>query len=116
VGKQKPQLQFYFKQAIEKSYDDLWVLISTNQGQTYSPLCGNYATPDYTYDGQVALYDGRQIAWVKEEIDLSAYAGSSVLLKWQLNSDNFDERDGANIDEIKVRAIGNTDVGTVQQS
>jgi carboxypeptidase T len=116
VGKLKPQLQFYFKQAIEKSYDDLRILISTNQGQTYSPLCGNYATPDYTYDGQVALYDGRQISWVKEEIDLSAYAGSSVLLRWQLNSDNFDERDGAYIDEIKVRAIGNTDVGVVQQS
>lgn len=113
IGKQKAHLQFHLRYAIEKSYDDLRILISTDQGQTYTPLCGNYATPDHTYDGQFALYDGRQIGWVKEEIDLSPYIGSNILLRWQLNSDFFDERDGAYLDEIKVRAIGGTAVDIV---
>ncbi len=108
IGKQHPHLQFYFKSAIEKSYDDVKVLVSTDQGLTYTPLCGNYATPDYTYDGQVALYDGRQIAWVKEEIDLSPYIGTNIWLRWQMNADFFDERDGVYLDEIKIRAIGSS--------
>jgi len=115
VGKQKAHLQFYLKYATEKSYDDLRLLISTDQGMSFAPLCGNYATPDYTYDGQFALYDGRQVAWVKEEIDLSTYVGSNILLRWQLNSDFYDERDGAYIDEIKVRAIGGTEVNVADK-
>lgn len=103
---QRPHLQFRFRYDIEKSYDDVRVLISTNQGQSYSPLCGKYSSPDYTYGGLLPIYDGRQAGWVKEEIDLSPYIGSNIWLRWQLNSDFFDERDGIYLDEIKIRAIG----------
>lgn len=108
----RPHLQFRFRYELEKSYDDVRLLISTNQGQNFIPLCGKYSSPDYTYDGTFPIYDGRQAGWVKEEIDLSPYAGSNVLIRWQLNSDFFDERDGIYLDEILLRAIVQDPSGT----
>lgn len=101
-------LSFNSKWDIEKGYDYVEVMVSTN-GTIFTPLCGKYTVEGS--DNQVSgspLYDGRQTTWVKENIDLSGYLGMNIKLRFKLVSDGFATGDGFYIDELTVLKIVNT--------
>lgn len=98
-------LQFYIKFAIEKTFDEAQVQISTNNGISFSPLCGKYETSPASFGGTYPLYDGRQDEWVKEDIDLSAYLGQNIKIRFTLDTDFYTEYDGIYLDDILVRKI-----------
>ncbi|PBQ30746.1 hypothetical protein CNR22_02805 [Sphingobacteriaceae bacterium] len=104
-------LQFYIKFAIEKTFDEAQIQISTNNGVSFNPLCGKYETSPASFGGTYPLYDGRQDEWVKEEIDLSAYLGQNVKIRFTLNSDFYTEEDGIYLDDILVRKLVSTSTG-----
>lgn len=98
-------LQYYTKFVIEKTFDQATIEVSTDNGATYSALCGIYQTPPATFDGTDPVYDGRQDNWVKEDIDLAAYLGQKIKLRFKFDADFFDERDGFYFDDFLVRII-----------
>ena len=98
-------LQFYTKFVIEKTFDNVTVSVSTNNGASYSPLCGKYSTPLSSFAGTTPLYDGRQEEWVKEEIDLSAYLNKKIRIRFSLTSDFYTEKDGFYLDDVLIRKI-----------
>ena len=104
-------LQFYIKFDIEKTFDEAQILISTDNGVSYSPLCGKYETSPASFGGTYPLYDGRQDEWVKEDIDLSAYLGQNIKIRYKMDVDFYKERDGIFLDDILIRALVSSAVG-----
>ncbi|MBC7863505.1 MAG: immune inhibitor A [Bacteroidia bacterium] len=104
------KLTFYAKWTIEPAYDYAEVLASTD-GLTYSPLCGKHTTNGtVNQDLNNPLYDGFQTSWIKEEIDLSAYNGTSIKLRFKFKSDGGQVYDGFYFDEALVEKITNSSV------
>ncbi len=99
-----PKLAFWTKFDIENNWDYGQVEISTNNGSTWTPLAGNYTnagTGSFQPNGQ-PLYDGTQLTWVREEINLFGFNSSQVKLRFKLRSDGSVQKDGWYVDDIGV--------------
>ncbi len=99
---------FYAKWEIENNFDYVQVEVSTNNGSSWVPQCGNYTNPGSTNGSQPTgepLYDGFQSEWVLEEIDLSDYLGENVLIRFQLRSDGGVREDGFYFDDLTVNIV-----------
>ncbi len=112
------QLTFWTKWDIEDTWDFARVEISQNNGATWKSLPGRYthlgsgiapSQPDTAHG-----LDGTQPTWVQEQMDLSAYAGLSIRLRFRLTSDISVEEDGWYIDDINILGyVPNYDTGLV---
>jgi len=102
------ELSFWAKWRLEAGWDMVEVLASTN-GTTWTPLCGKYNHPGNSYqDLDNPIYDGEQINWVKEQIDLSNYIGQSIKLRFKLVSDSYQTYDGFYFDDINIEVISSS--------
>lgn len=100
-------LSYYTKWDIEKGYDYVEILASTD-GLNFTPLCGKYtAEGSNNQNSGLPMYDGKQASWVKENIDLVDYLGQNLKLRFKLVSDGFSVGDGFYFDDITVLKIIN---------
>lgn len=106
-------LRFWAKWDIEGGWDFAQVSISQNGGVSYEPQCGLYTkTGNGNQDTGQPLYDGRQSDWVREEIDLSDYIGTDILIRFSLFSDAGVVRDGFYFDDLEVVSLIDNSVST----
>jgi carboxypeptidase T len=80
-----PVLLFNAKWSLEVSFDDVMLEVSTN-GSTWNNL--------RTYNGHSH--------WVQQEVNLSAYIGQTIYLRFRLVSDGSVQSDGFYFDDFKV--------------
>lgn len=106
------RLTFFTKWATEPQYDYAQLQISDNNGSTWTPLCGKYTVPGSPFqDVGDPVYQGVNLNWVKEDINLNAYTGKNVKLKFIMVSDGFVEYDGIYVDDLSVEKIVASGVG-----
>ncbi len=79
-------LSFWHRYAIESGWDYGYVQVSADGGPWES----------------IATYTGNLTAWTQVELDLSAYAGQSVRIRFQLVSDTWITEDGWYIDDVAL--------------
>jgi immune inhibitor A len=96
-------LQFYEWYDIESYYDWAFVEVSADSGVTWTSLPGKYTTNDNPYGGN----DGNGITgssrnYVLEKMDLSAYAGQSILIRFRLQQDSYVYGLGWTLDDITI--------------
>jgi immune inhibitor A len=99
---------------IERDWDYAYVAISDDNGQTWELLTGKHTTTSNpqgnsfgpAYTGISGGSDEPQ--WVLEEIDLSAYAGRQVLIRFQYITDDAVNRVGFCVDDIAIPQLGYT--------
>jgi hypothetical protein len=104
-------LQFEARWEVERGYDYVEIQASTD-GVTFTPLCGKYShTGNSNQDNQQPLYDGIQDAWLSETVNLSAYLGQNIQLRFNLVSDGAVDYDGLYFDDISVKKITATPNG-----
>jgi hypothetical protein len=101
-------LQYYTRFELEKDGDKAQIFITTNNGTTWTPLCGRYETSPASFGGTNPIYDGFQDAFVKEDIDLSLYIGQTIKLRFLFNSDPSLNKDGFYFDDLWIRVIAST--------
>jgi len=107
-------LSFNAKWDIEKGYDYVELMVSTD-GTNYIPICGKYTVEGSVFQNNgLPLYDGRQLEWIKENIDLTDYLGQNIKLRFSLTSDGWVNADGFYADDIEVLKI--TNVGLENQN
>jgi len=97
-------LEFDTQWNIEDNWDYGQVLISTNNGTTWIALTGQYTNPgtgSFQPTGQ-PVYDGTQLSWVHESIDISSYAEQQITIRFYFRSDYAVQRDGWYVDNIKI--------------
>jgi immune inhibitor A len=100
-------LRFKAWYSIEKGYDFSYIAVSQDQGITWTALEGRHTTSDDP--GMRALgpgYTGRSDGWVQEEIDLSSYAGSDIMLRFEYVTDDSFSSDGWCVDDVEIPEMG----------
>jgi carboxypeptidase T len=104
--------QFWGKWEIEDQYDYVVFQASTD-GESWENLCGDHSKLGSLFQlYEEPLYDGKQIHWVLENVDLSSYIGQTIQLRFLLVSDGFVHRDGFYFDNFKVITIKEGNVAT----
>lgn len=102
---------FYAKWEIENNFDYVQFEVSTNGGSSWIPQCGKFTNAGSSNNAQPTgepLYDGTQNDWVLEEIDLSDYLGSNILVRFRLSSDGGVRGDGFYFDDLKINVVEDT--------
>ncbi len=97
---------------IERWFDYGYVVASRDDGRTWDVLAGSQTTTDDPlqvsygpgYTGRSG--GGEEPRWVDETIDLSAYAGSRVLLRFEYVTDDSMNEPGWAIDDVAVPELG----------
>ncbi len=85
----RPVLRFYHRYQIETGYDFGYVEVSTDGGSSW--------------DAPVATYTGARVQWVRDQIDLAAYAGyPDVRIRFRLVTDGTVNQDGWYIDDVAI--------------
>ncbi len=96
--------------AIESGYDYLYAQVSTDGGTEFYNLAGNVTTNDDPNGANMGNgITGSSTDWVRTVFDLSAYAGQSVLIRFNYVTDSYLEGAGVFIDDIEnVDVFGST--------
>lgn len=100
-------VRFYAKWNLEADYDYVQFLVSTDNGTTWIPQCGNYTVTGTNANGSVQpnnqpVYEGVQSTWVLEEINLSDYLGQVIKFRFKLGSDGGTVADGYYFDDFEI--------------
>ncbi len=105
TGMVNPYVTFKSKWNIEANNDFVQFQVSTD-GVSWTSLSGNYTIIGSGQGGQIngePGYDGYQVEWVNEFIDLSAYDYEpEVSVRFILKSDGSVEEDGFYFDDINI--------------
>ena len=107
-GVKTASLNFWAWYDLEEDYDYTYVEASTDAGKTWSILSGRYSVttnpngnsfgPGYTG----VSGGGRSPEWVQESIDLSAYVGKQIQVRFQYITDDAVNGPGILLDDISV--------------
>ncbi|MEZ4938926.1 MAG: M14 family zinc carboxypeptidase [Crocinitomicaceae bacterium] len=104
-------VSFWAKWDIENNWDYVQFQISTDNGTTWIPMCGNYTnmgSPDQAEDEP--LYDDVQ-DWVKEIISLQDFLGATIKFRFFMKTDIFINGDGFYFDDFIVYNDAYTTIG-----
>ncbi|UCF62712.1 MAG: immune inhibitor A, partial [bacterium] len=105
------ELNFWTKWDIEADWDFAVIEISNNGGSSWNHLIGQYMSSASGIGTQTAGlhgYDGQQNQWVEESIDLSAYCGQTIILRYRMTTDGSVTGDGWYVDDVHIRTLGQT--------
>ena len=105
-------LSFQTRYNFLKDRDMAQLQISTDNGDTWEPLAGQYSTPGAGTGGVQPLgepvYNGfRDLMWVNEEISLLPYLEQEILIRFLIVSTSSSiKKEGWFIDDVKIIAYG----------
>ncbi len=108
-----PVLEFWHIAKTEGGYDDCFVEISTDGGQSYTAIpssayrgsgaySGLFSEDTYAAWGTTSSTVLDNSMWRKETFDLSAYNVANVRVRFRLNSDFTAQREGWYIDDLSI--------------
>jgi bacillopeptidase F (M6 metalloprotease family) len=92
----------------EDESDWFQVLVSDDSGQTWTIVGGPQAAPRGE-SAPGAHYSGQSTTWINEAVDLSAYAGTRVLVRFEYLTDGHDTLPGVVLDDIGIVELGGLD-------
>lgn len=107
-------LKFWTRWRIEPIYDYVQMSGASINSSPYEPLCGLYTKTGGQYQAfNEPVYDGTQLTWVEEEVDLVDYLGGDFYLRFLLQSDGLVEEDGYYFDDVRVEVTTTTGTETI---
>jgi immune inhibitor A len=110
-GAPNPLLSFWTWYEIEKDYDYAYVAVSTDGGAHWATLPAPATTRDDPNGDNLGngftdvSGGGRVPAWIKQEVDLSAYAGKEVQLRFEYVTDGALNLHGFAVDDIVISGV-----------
>jgi carboxypeptidase T len=99
-------VNFYAKWNLENNYDYVQMLVSTDNGSTWTSLCGKYseiASSDEPTGEPV--WDAIQKDWILEDVPLTDYLGMPAKIKFSFYADQSNTRDGFYFDDLKIYVV-----------
>jgi len=110
-GVSSATLRYWIWYAIEPDWDYGYVMASSDGGRTWTPLRAPHSVPGGGNNNPfgpayTSTSGGGKPTWVQEQIDLSAYAGKEILLRFELINDDGTNLPGMAVDDISIPEIG----------
>ncbi len=110
-GATRPLLSYWTWYEIEKDYDYAYVAVSTDGGARWTTLAATSTTTEdpngdnlgHGYTGVSG--GGREPAWTRQEVDLSAYADKEIQLRFEYVTDGALNLQGFAIDDIEIAGL-----------
>jgi hypothetical protein len=92
---------------IENLWDRGYVTVSTDGGATWDILATEHMTTENPHNTSYgASYTGDSGGWFDESISLNEYAGSEILLRFEVVTDDATTQPGLVIDDVSIPEIG----------
>ncbi len=113
----KATLKFWAWFDIEKGWDYAYVEVSADGGKTWTVLNGKQTSQDNPLGNSFGSGftgrsgGGKPPQWVQEQIDISAFAGKKVLVRFEYVTDEAVNTPGFAVDDIEVPEINFKDDG-----
>ena len=96
-------LEFMVWFDIEEDWDYAYVEASSDGGETWTILEGTHTTEENPVGNSYGhAYTGASNGWLEERVDLSPFAGSKVLIRFEYITDDAVYDDGFVIDDIAI--------------
>jgi hypothetical protein len=96
-------LKYWTWYDIEEDYDYAYVEVSTDGGQTFTILDTPSCTSSNPSGNNFGCgYSGTSGDWIEESVDLSAYAGQTVLVRFEYITDDAVNQNGWLLDDISI--------------
>jgi len=108
TGLSSATLQYAVWYETEQDYDMMHVSASTDGGATWRALSGR-STRGVVGGTPLPGYTGSSGGWITDQIDLTAYAGGSVLISFDYLTDVNYTLHGVALDDIQVPELGFAD-------
>ena len=103
---QDATLEFWTWFNLEEGWDYAYVEVSDDEGVTWEILEGRSTTAENPAGNSYGPgFTGQSEGWAREEIDLSAYAGRRVLLRFEYVTDDSVYLDGFVFDDLSIPQI-----------
>ncbi|MGD2163887.1 MAG: immune inhibitor A, partial [Anaerolineales bacterium] len=105
------EMRYWVWYDIEEGWDYLYLVISSDGGQTWeivqTPSGTEEDTSGSSYGWAYTGYSGggSEPAWIQEKIDLSEYAGQEILVRFEYITDAAVNGDGLLLDDLSIDAI-----------
>jgi len=104
-------LRFWTWFDVEKNSDYAYVEVSTDGGATWRTCAASDTTHDNPYgaslgDGFTGTSGGDPPRWIQEAVDLTPYAGRTILLRFEYVTDQSIEGDGFVVGGVEIPEIG----------
>lgn len=91
---------------LEKDYDYLYLVASTDGGKTWEILRTPSSTDEDPSGNSYGWgYNGTTPSWIQETVDLSQFAGKKVILRFEYVTDAAVNGEGLLLDDISVPAV-----------
>jgi immune inhibitor A len=115
-GVSQASLTFDLRVDTEDDYDYGYVMVSTDGGTRWQPVAGRYSTTANPTGRNLGVgYNGKSgggAQWVAETVDLSAYAGQQVLVRFEYVTDDSYNAQGIAVARVAVPELGWQDDGS----
>jgi immune inhibitor A len=99
-------ISYYTWYDIEDDYDYIYLVASTDGGETWQILITPSGTGENPSGNSYGwAYNGKSNAWIREIVDLSQFAGQEVLLRFEYVTDAAVHGEGFLVDDISIPAI-----------
>ena len=110
AGTESATLHFWTWYDIEDDFDYGYVMVSADDGLTWETLPGTHTTTESPNEANFGHgYTGETESWLEEQVDLSAYAGQEILLRFWYITDPGLNLPGWLIDDaLSPRSVSRT--------
>jgi immune inhibitor A len=110
TGLAKATLSYWVWYDIEENWDYGYVEVSTDNGSHWTSLRAGHTT-DLDPEGQNYGngYTGQSGGWVADQVDLSAFVGGKVLLRFEYVTDDAVNNPGIAVDDVCLVETGQCD-------
>ena len=106
-GVQSATLNYKIWYELEPFFDFAYLEVSTDGGETWEILETAHGTANDPNDQSYGFaYTDVVIDWKNESIDLSAFAGQQILVRFEVITDFTTNQDGIQLDDIEIPEIG----------
>ncbi|HSR46947.1 MAG TPA: hypothetical protein VLL77_03055 [Anaerolineales bacterium] len=105
-------LEYWLWYDLEEGWDYAYLVVSDDGGQTWSILetpSGTAEDPSgnsYGWGWNARSGGGEEPEWIQERVDLSAFAGKEILVRFEYVTDAAVNGEGLMVDDIRIDAIG----------
>jgi hypothetical protein len=103
-------LQFWTWYEIEELWDYAYIEVSEDSGKTWKILAGQYTSSENPSGNSYGHgLTGNSRVWVKETMDLTPFAGKTILLRFEYVTDDAVNLPGVCIDDISIPELSYLD-------